>query len=203
MTLYNLLDDGLSTTQGGTLRRFLLFHWGRYLANRRPGVRIDRKCRIHPEARINARGGQLTIGAYSIVAPSACIQGQVTIGENCTVQIYSVLVGDRHGGPITIGNGVRIAPLVMIFARNHNFADTDIPIYQQGITASPIIIEDDVWVAGKVMITAGVRIGRGSVIGAGAVVTKDIPPWSVAVGVPAQVIKTRKASEPDNGDCCN
>jgi acetyltransferase-like isoleucine patch superfamily enzyme len=122
----------------------------------------------------------------------------VTIGEDCTVQIYSVLVGVRDGGPITIGNQVHIAPHVMMFAASHKFADTDIPICKQGVEAAPITIEDDVWVAGNVVITAGVRIGHGSVIGAGAVVTKDIPPWSVAVGVPARVIRTRKEQESDN-----
>jgi acetyltransferase-like isoleucine patch superfamily enzyme len=104
----------------------------------------------------------------------------------------------KNGGSITIGNGVHIAPHVIIFAANHIFADTDIPIYKQGTEKAPIVIEDDVWVASNVVITAGVRIGRGSVIGAGAVVTKDIPPWSVAVGVPARVIRTRKEQESDN-----
>ena len=100
-----------------------------------------------------------------------------------------------HGltaGEITIGNGVRIAPQVLVFAGDHAFDNVDIPIYKQGVVAAPITIEDDVWISGKVMITKGVCIGHGSVIGAGAVVTKDIPPWSVAVGVPARVIKTRK-----------
>jgi acetyltransferase-like isoleucine patch superfamily enzyme len=120
----------------------------------------------------------------------------VTIGQDCSVQAYSILVGVRDGGPITIGNGVRIAPHVMAFAANHVFADTDVPIHKQGLETAPIVIEDDVWIAGQVMITAGVRIGCGSVIGAGAVVTKDIPPWSVAAGVPARVIKTRKARGP-------
>jgi acetyltransferase-like isoleucine patch superfamily enzyme len=197
MSLSIFMDGGLSLAKGGNLRRRLWMRWGRYLAARHAGVHLDPTCVIHPEARINPRGSQLTIGARSSVAPGACIQGPVTIGENCTVQIYSVLVGAREG-TITIGNGVRIAPHVMIFAANHIFADTDTPIYKQGCEYAPIVIEDDVWIAGNVMITAGVRIGRGSVIGAGAVVTKDIPAWSVAVGVPAVVVKTRKAQEPSS-----
>lgn len=198
MSLSIFMDGGLSLAQGGNLRRRLWMRWGRYLAARHAGVHVDRTCVIHPEARINPRGSQLTIGARSRVAPGACIQGPVTIGEDCTVQIYSVLVGVHDGGPITIGNGVHIAPHVMIFAANHIFADTDTPIYKQDVEKAPVVIEDDVWIAGKVMITAGVRIGRGSVIGAGAVVTKDIPAWSVAVGVPARVIKTRKVQEPSS-----
>ncbi|MBO5765373.1 MAG: acyltransferase, partial [Lentisphaeria bacterium] len=64
-------------------------------------------------------------------------------------------------------------------------------IHEQGMKPGRITIEDDVWIAGGVHINSGVTIGRGSVIGAGAVVTKDIPPMSVAVGVPAKVIKKR------------
>ena len=99
--------------------------------------------------------------------------------------------GDTEG-LIKIGNNVRIAPNVMIISANHVFDNTDIPICEQGMDVKPITIEDDVWVAGRVNIMAGVTIGKGSVIGAGSVVTKDIPPYSVAVGVPAKVIKTRK-----------
>ena len=195
MSLSNFIDGGLSVAQGGGRKQRLWMRWGRYLAQRSAGVSINRACLIHPDARINARGGQLSIGARCAVAPGACIQGAVTIGEDCTVQAYSVLVGVRDGGEITIGNGVRIAPHVMIFAANHVFSDTEIPIFKQGVETAPIIIEDDVWIAGQVMITAGVRIGRGSVIGAGAVVTTDIPAWSVAVGVPAKVIKSRKPQD--------
>jgi len=68
---------------------------GRYLAVRHAGVSVDRTCAIHPEARINPRGCQLMIGAHSRVAPRACIQGSVTIGENCSVQTYSMLVGAK------------------------------------------------------------------------------------------------------------
>ncbi|MEX2606844.1 MAG: hypothetical protein WD708_05820 [Kiritimatiellia bacterium] len=55
----------------------------------------------------------------------------------------------------------------------------------------PIFIEDDVWIAGKVVITAGERVGTGSVIAAGAVVTRDVPPWSIVAGIPAKVIRNR------------
>jgi acetyltransferase-like isoleucine patch superfamily enzyme len=57
------------------------------------------------------------------------------------------------------------------------------------------VIEDDVWVAGRATITAGVRIGTGSVIAAGSVVTGDVPPWSVVGGIPARIIKSRKPEE--------
>jgi len=192
MTFSIWFDGGCNMPEKKTWRQRLWLRWGRYLAARHRGVELAADCRIHPEARINPRGGILRIGARSTVAPRAVIQGQVSIGEDSSVQVDTVLVGYGEKGSITIGNGVRIAPQVMMIAANHGFANPDVPIHQQGMEPAPIIIEDDVWVAGKVMITAGVRIGCGCVIGAGAVVTKDLPPWSIAVGVPARVVRSRR-----------
>ncbi len=130
-----------------------------------------------------------------MIAIGVLLQGNVTIGRNCSIQAYSNIVGygtpDSPGGLIAIGNDVRIASHAILIAGNHRFADPDKPIRMQGVEFAPITIEDDVWIAGRVNITAGVTIGRGSVIGGGSVVTKDIPPYSVAVGVPARVIRRR------------
>ena len=191
MSFSIFIDGGKSVTDASGLLNWLWLRWGRYLAQRHAGVSLDPTCYIHPDARIHPRRLKLSIGARSSVAPGACIQGQVAIGDDSSVNAYSILVGVKDG-PIIIGNGVRIAPHVMMFANNHTFANTDIPIHKQRVEAGPITIEDDVWIAGMVMVTAGVHIGHGSVIGAGAVVTKDIPPWSVAVGVPARVVRSRK-----------
>lgn len=91
-----------------------------------------------------------------------------------------------------IGDNVRIAAQVVIIPMNHIYEDPDTPIWKQGIRAKGIKIEDDVWIGAGAKILDGVTIGKGSVIGAGAVVTDDIPPYSVAVGVPARVIKKRE-----------
>lgn len=115
--------------------------------------------------------------------------GWIEIGNDCTVNSFAVLYGN---GGLDIGNGVRIAPHVIIAAMNHIFEDPDMPIWKQGIKAEGIKIEDDVWIGAGAKILDGVTIGRGSVIGAGAVVTKNIPPYSVAAGVPARVIKKRE-----------
>ena len=170
---------------------------GRRLALRHEHVHLDRAARISPESRIDPRQGRIVIGPDCSIAPHAVVQGNVRFGRNCTVQIYSVIVGygtrDEPTGQITIGDHVRIAPHVMMIAANHVFDDPDATIAGQGLRHAPITIEDDVWIGGRVMITAGVTIGSGSVIGAGAVVTHDIPPMSVAVGVPAKPIKSRQA----------
>ena len=191
MSFSIFIDGGKSVPDSRGVLKKAWLRWGRYLAQRHAGVSLAPSCYIHPDARIHPRGLELSIGARTAISPGVCIQGQVAIGDDSSVNAYSILVGVKDG-PITIGNGVRIAPHVMMFASNHRFENIDIPIYKQHVDAAPITIEDDVWIAGMVMITAGVHIGRGSVIGAGAVVTKDIPPWSVAVGVPARVIKSRK-----------
>ena len=78
-------------------------------------------------------------------------------------------------------------------ARNHAFDRTDIPMNQQGFTPEkPIVIEDDVWIGARVIILPGVHIGTGAVVGAGAVVTKDVPDYAVVGGNPARILKMRK-----------
>lgn len=135
--------------------------------------------------------GEISIGDNCEIYTGALLLtygGFIQMGNNCTVNHYSVLYG--HGG-LTIGNGVRIAAHTVIIPANHNFADTEKPIYKQGLTMKGIVIEDDVWIAAGVRILDGVTIGRGSVIAAGAVVTKDTPPYSVNAGVPSRVISHR------------
>ena len=91
-----------------------------------------------------------------------------------------------------MGNCVRIASHSMMMAANHNFSDPNRPIHGQGLTHAPITIEEDVWIGGRVNLTAGVTIGRGSVVGGGSVVTKDVPTMTIAVGAPAKAIKKRE-----------
>lgn len=94
-------------------------------------------------------------------------------------------------GGISIGNYVRMGPLVMVTSTNHQFTDPDIPIKQQGVSKAPVVLADNVWIGGNVSILPGVTIGEGAVVAAGAVVTKDVPPMAVVGGVPAKVIKYR------------
>jgi acetyltransferase-like isoleucine patch superfamily enzyme len=100
----------------------------------------------------------------------------------------------RGQGGVTIGDNVLIAPMVKILAVNHNFADTPRPVLDQGITGKGIIIEDGAWIGGGAAILDGVRVGQGAVVGANAVVSHDVPPYSLAVGVPARVVRHFGAS---------
>lgn len=84
-----------------------------------------------------------------------------------------------------------ISPRVSIYAENHVVERADISLKDQGIIREFVKIEDDCWIAANSVILAGVTIGRGTVIAAGSVVTKDVPPYSIVAGVPAKVIKKR------------
>ncbi|MBD0343801.1 MAG: acyltransferase [Coleofasciculus sp. Co-bin14] len=121
-------------------------------------------------------------------ADLSSLGGFIEVGENSFIGPYSCVAGP---GPIRIGKDCLIAAHSGIFANNHQFADPTRKIVDQELTCKGITIEDDCWLGAGVKVLDGVTIGRGSVIGAGAVVTKDIPPFSVAVGVPAKVISHR------------
>jgi acetyltransferase-like isoleucine patch superfamily enzyme len=117
-----------------------------------------------------------------------CDGGQIKIGRETVLGPYTCVAGD---GNVEIGEYCLIASHCGIYANQHIFADRTVPIMRQGVTTKGIVIENDCWLGTGVKVMDGVRIGRGSVVGAGAVVTRDIPPYSIAVGVPARVIRTR------------
>jgi acetyltransferase-like isoleucine patch superfamily enzyme len=113
---------------------------------------------------------------------------RVAIGRDSTLN-QGVIV-DGFGG-VRIGKGVRIAAYTCINTADHDFTDRAIPIAKQGFLVAGVDIGDDVWIGAGVKINKGVRIGAHSVIGAGSVVTKDIPGDSVAAGVPCRVLRSR------------
>jgi acetyltransferase-like isoleucine patch superfamily enzyme len=111
----------------------------------------------------------------------------IRIGRDSLIGEYTVIRGQ---GGVTIGDRVYTSPMTQLIAVNHVFDDPTRPFVDQGITAEGIVIEDDVWLGANAVITDGVRVGRGAVVAASAVVTKDVPPYTVVGGVPARVIKT-------------
>jgi acetyltransferase-like isoleucine patch superfamily enzyme len=110
----------------------------------------------------------------------------IKIGRDSLVGEYSVIRGQ---GGVTIGERVYTSPFTQIIAVNHVFDDPERPFVDQGITAQGIVIEDDVWLGANTVVTDGVHIGKGAVVAAGAVVTKDVPAHTVVAGVPARPIK--------------
>lgn len=115
----------------------------------------------------------------------------IEIGDNSDIGLNAFIGGIGSGGEVTIGSHVMMAPEVVILTRGHHYEDTSIPMNMQGDYSSGVIIEDDVWIGYRAMILPGVRISKGSCVGAGAVVTADVPPYSVVGGVPAKIIKRR------------
>ena len=112
--------------------------------------------------------------------------GKVSIGKGCQINENVFIQGAR------IGDHVMIAPNCSILTKNHNYGRTDVPMSLQGETPEEMgYIEDDVWLGRSAIILPGVRIGKGSIIAAGAVVTKSVEPYSIVGGVPAKLIKKR------------
>lgn len=135
--------------------------------------------------------GRIEIGAMSEVRDYAVLSaghGKIVIGAHSGVGMFNYLDG---GGGLTIGSHVRIGQHVCIYSANHCFDDPECLIDRQGLEYKATFIEDDVWIGAHSVILAGVRVGSGSVIAAGAIVTRDVPARSVVAGVPARVMKKR------------
>lgn len=111
----------------------------------------------------------------------------VEIGDNFLSGRYNYF----GGGPITIGNDVMMANFIIIETTNHVISDISTPIRLQDVTKSPVEIDNDVWIGNRVVILPGVKIGKGSVLASGSVVTEDIEPYSIVGGVPARLIRKR------------
>ncbi len=113
--------------------------------------------------------------------------GAISIGSHSGIGINAYVQG-----PLTIGDHVMMGPEVMIYTSNHAISRIDLPMSLQGhMPSRPVVIGDDVWIGARVIILPGVTIGKGAVLGAGAVVAKDVPDWAIVVGNPAKVIKLR------------
>ncbi|MEN6373331.1 MAG: acyltransferase [Smithella sp.] len=153
------------------------------------------------------RSDNLHIGiGCEFVAPSfICLQGTTLIanygyfnadGGSITVGDWTAFNQGVHinasvGGKIVIGDHCPIGPGVVMRTANHKYMRSDMNIQNQGHNIADIVIDNDVWIGANAVILGGVHIGRGAVVGASAVVTKDVPPMAVVVGVPARVIKYR------------
>ena len=139
-------------------------------------------------------GDRCTVGRFAYIAPSNPLLGEpgegLRVGDHSNIGPYSYI---GCSGFIEIGRNVMMGPRVNLMSENHAFTRTDIPMKEQGVTRSFIRIEDDVWIGVNATILAGVTVGRGAIIAAGAVVTKDVAPFTVVGGVPAKLIKERKS----------
>lgn len=137
-------------------------------------------------------GDKVTVGSFAVIRPTNLYGGEpgegLKVGDRSSIGPYSYI---GCSGYIEIGENVMISPRVSIYAENHIFADPKTPMIAQGVSRSFVKIEDDCWIASHSVILAGVTVGKGAVVAAGSVVTKDVPPYAVVGGNPARVIKMR------------
>jgi len=126
----------------------------------------------------------LSRGCYVIAYPDV----EVRIDERAYVGHRCMLYG--HGG-IHVGCDALLANDVQLICGDHTFTRRDLPIRAQPTVERPIVVEDDVWLGASVIVLGGVTVGHGSVVGAGAVVTQSLPPYSIARGIPARVVGVR------------
>jgi acetyltransferase-like isoleucine patch superfamily enzyme len=170
--------------------------YGRGLILRHPGkISFGERVSIDDDVMLDASGAGekgISLGDGVIVSRNCVIQGKtgpVMIGDRADIGcncIFSSVSG------IEIGYSTLIAGHCYIGGGRYRSDRLDIPIMDQGsYSEGPVIIGEDVWLGAGVIVLDGVRIGRGSIIGAGSVVTREIPEFSVAVGVPARVVGTR------------
>lgn len=174
---------GLAAIENGVRLRFANY------------IRLENGVYLDQNTYLHACPGGIEIGERSIVMHGAVLHvynfrdmphSGIKIGQDSLIGEYSVIRGQ---GGVTIGDRVYTSPFSQIIAVNHIFDDPKRPFVEQGITARGITIEDDVWIGASAIITDGVRIGKGAVIAAGAVVTSEVAPHTVVAGVPARVIR--------------
>lgn len=166
-----------------------------YLRLRFPRARFGARCDIRAGFRLRlAPGAQLQTGAACILDDDTTIEcsGNLIIGER-VIFGHHCTIGCKES--IEIGDDCLLAEMVSIRDHDHNFARLDLPIRVQGATCAPVKIGRDVWLGAKVTVLRGVTIGDGAIIGANAVVTRDVPAGAIAVGIPARVVKMRDGGE--------
>lgn len=159
--MYRLTASWLPISQRSKLAKKIRGFWGKHI--------------------VNYCGKNVNFERNSVFGP------ELRIGDNSGIGIDSEVYG-----PVTIGSDVMMGPEVIIYTSGHEYSRTDVPIrLQGGSEVKPVVIGNDVWIGRRAIIMPGVSIGDGCVIGAAAVVTKDVKDYSVVGGVPARVIKAR------------
>ena len=137
-------------------------------------------------------GDYVTIGRGVMIRPSSYYGNDLgkglVMGEHSSIGPYSYV---GCSGMITIGKNVMFGPKCSLFAENHNFSDTKTSIKSQGVNQKGIVVEDDCWIGSNVVILDGVTIGKGSVIGAGTLVSKNVPAGAILIDKREKVTRYR------------
>lgn len=167
----------------------------------RPRPRLWVKILLNPFIHKKAKGAMVSnntrmdvfpynkfiMGQYSTIEDFSCINnavGDVVIGEKSRVGLSNTIIG-----PVRIGDNVNMAQNIVVSGLNHGYEDVSIPPREQDCSMDQIVIEDNCWIGANVVITAGVKLAKHTVVAAGSVVTKSFPGYSILAGNPARMIK--------------
>ncbi len=179
--LFGSVGRGTVFGSGGVLRCPGRIHLGR-------GVMIDDCVVLDAKGRGSSivLGDQILLGRNSILS---CNDSSMSIGNFVSIGPFCFLVSRSH---LKIGSNVAIGAGTYMLGGGHAHDDPDVPVIQQARTSKGISVEDGAWIGIGAKILDGVTIGQNSIVGAGAVVSKDVPPWTVVLGNPARVVEKRK-----------
>lgn len=133
--------------------------------------------------------GKMSIGKHLLLHGNVQLRSfgeEMVLGDNVEINRNSLILSN-----VKIGNDVLIGPNTVLVGSQHVFSDKETPIRNQGGLCDGIEIGDDVWIGANVTVVDGVKIDNGSIIGAGSVVTKDVPPFEIWAGNPARFIRKR------------
>ena len=185
-------------TKNPKIKQFLLYLWVHpysartrwwarffvypFIIKRGKGSIIRRNARLDLNA-VN----KLIIGDRTIIENHVILNngiGDIEIGNNTMITSRGMILG-----PVLIGNNVVLGIGSQVLGLTHDFEDIEIPIKDQGVSGTKVIIEDDVWIGGNCVIIQGIKIGKHSLVAAGSVVTKDVEPYTIVAGNPARPIK--------------
>lgn len=190
--LLGSMGEGVIVGRNVTLRHPGKIHLG-------PGVAVDDYAVLDAKGDGNHGiflGENVLVGRSTVLS---CKDGDISIGDNTNIAMSCFIQSART---VTIGRKVLFGAYCYVIGGGDHASDrTDIPVMDQGQIIRGINIEDHVWLGADAKVVDGVRIGRDAIIGAGAVVNRDVPAWSIAAGVPARVLRDRRtppeaASEP-------
>ena len=165
------------------------------------GAAIDPRAYLHAIRLINYYNyahvqprRKLRIGPDARISPNAVFSNpdRIEIGARLNLGARCHIWAGPGQGRVIIGNDVLFGPEVMVTAAGYRFNDGS-PVTEQAMDEADVVIGDDVWLGTRVIVLPGVQIGDGAIIGAGAIVTADIPAGAIAVGTPAKVVGQRQA----------
>lgn len=174
----------------GKLRYYLCLFLYYFIARHLPGSDVPYSLGAKGIRRVICRGLFKKAGKNINVEHGAFFASgrDIEIGDFSGLGLHC-----RVSGPLKIGSHVMMGPDVLIYTQNHAFDRTDIPMMEQGISEKrEVVIGNDVWIGARAILLPGITVGEGAIIAAGAVVTKDVPPFAIVGGNPARVIKSRK-----------